>query len=342
MLSKKSCILLQLLFLFFVGCSPNYSRYIQSYQPNSRDSIPDYSNLFYWAAHPWKKDPSDSIPQPLRKQYIKDSTVDVFFLHPTTLTDPTDQRWNAGINDSFINAKTDYSTILFQASVFNEFRVFAPRYRQAHIRSYFNADTAKALTAFELAYQDIKTSFQYYLAHYNNGRPIIIASHSQGSTHAQRLLKEFFENNELKSRLIVAYVVGMYIPNNYFSELIMCKDSLQTGCLCGWRSFKKGYEPDFVRKENGTGLITNPITWTTTDEVASNTLNKGSVLFNFNKIKLNVAGAEIHDGLLWIDKLHIPGSFLVKRKNFHVGDINIFYLNIREDADRRVRLFRKK
>src|SRR5258706_533076 len=85
-------------------------------------------------------------------------------------------------------------------------------YWQAHLRAYYTTDTARALAAFELAYQDIKTAFQYYLDHYNNGRPIIIASHSQGSSHAQRLLKEFFENGPLKNRLVAAYVIGMYIP----------------------------------------------------------------------------------------------------------------------------------
>jgi Protein of unknown function (DUF3089) len=342
MQSKKARFLFVLSLLFIVGCSPNYSRYIQSYTASNNNTIPDYSNLFYWAAHPLKSDPSDSIPEPLRPGYLADSSADVFFLYPTTLTDKADLRWNADINDSFINAKTDYSTILFQASVFNEYRIYAPRYRQAHLRSYYISDTAKAVAAFNLAYQDIKMAFQYYLAHYNKERPIIIASHSQGSTHAQRLLKEFFENNQLKNQLVVAYVIGMYIPNNYFKELTICKDSSQTGCLCGWRSFKKGYEPEFIKKEKGTGLITNPITWTTTDETAGNRRNKGSLLFNFNKIKYNVAGAQIHDGILWIDKLHVPGSFLVKRKNFHVGDINIFYLNIREDVKRRVRLFWKQ
>ncbi len=334
--------LTSIVLFFIIGCTPRYSSYIQTSQVRNTDSIPDYSNLFYWASHPWKKDPADSVPAPLLNSYVLDSSVDVFFLHPTTLTDKTDERWNAGINDSFINAKTDYSTILFQASAFNEFRLFAPRYRQAHVRSYYTSDTAAALAAFDLAYSDIKTSFQYYLDHYNKGRPIIIASHSQGSTHAQRLLKEFFEKGELKRRLVVAYVIGMYIPEDYFQTLQVCHDSLQTGCICGWRTFKKEYVPDFVQKEKSTSLITNPITWTTTQEIVSNKNNKGSVLFNFNKIKYNVAGAQIHNGILWIDKIHVPGSFLVKRKNFHVGDINIFYLNIREDVRRRVRLYWKQ
>ncbi|MEO5682696.1 MAG: DUF3089 domain-containing protein [Chitinophagaceae bacterium] len=320
----------------FAGCAPKYARYSSQYKPSPGNTVPDYSSLYYWAAHPWKKDPSDSIPQPLQKTYAIDSSADVFFIYPTTLTDYNDTSWNADINDAAINAKTDYSPILYQASVFNAYRVFSPRYRQAHVRSYFTTDTANAKAAFTLAYADIKTAFQYYLDHFNRGRPIIIAAHSQGSTHAQRLLKEFFDNQPLQKQLVVAYVTGMYISNTAFTALKMCSDSLQTGCICGWRTYKKAYEPDFVVKEKGTGLITNPLTWTTGNDYAVNTLNEGSILLKFNKIKTHVTDAQIHDGILWIGKLHLPGGFLIRRKNFHIGDINIFYMNIRADVKRRV------
>ena len=327
--------------LLVEACSPGYTKHMSRSPSTPAGPSPDYANLYYWAAHPWKKDPSDSVPYPLRTGYAVDSAVDVFFLHPTTLTGSKDGRWNADINDDTLNAKTDYTTILYQASVFNEYRVFSPRYRQAHLRAYYTTDTARALQAFDLAYQDIKTAFQYYLDHYNHGRPIIIASHSQGSTHAQRLLKEFFENGPLKNRLVAAYVIGMYIPGDFFTGLEKCTDSQQTGCVIGWRTFKKGYEPAFVQKEKGSGWVVNPLNWTTTGEYVPYTLNKGAVLTKFNRITRHLTGAEIHDGVLWIDKLHTTGGFLIKMKNFHIGDINLFYLNIREDVHRRVGLFWK-
>lgn len=330
------------LVVLMVGCTPKYSKYVSGYDGLKNKTVPDYADLDFWAAHPWKKDPSDSIPAPLRASYTMDSSADVFFLHPTTLTDDKDSRWNAGLNDAKLNAKTDYSTILYQASAFNEYRVFAPRYRQAHIRSYYTTDTANALAAFDTAYLDIKHAFQYYLDHYNNGRPIIIASHSQGSTHALQLLKDFFENKPLANRLVVAYVAGMYIPATFFSEMHLCKDSMQTGCVCGWRTFKKGYTADFVKKEKTTSWTTNPITWDTTSGYASHMLNKGSVLTKFNKINYHLTGAQIHNGVLWIDKLHMPLGFLLRMKNYHIGDINIFYLSIRDDVRRRVSLFWKK
>lgn len=160
---------------------------------DSSDKPVDYGLLSSWAAHPWKQDPSDSVPQPLRKDYHADSSVDIFFIHPTTYTNPEKQfGWNAPVDDTALNNKTDQTTILYQASIFNEAgRVFAPRYRQANLDAYFTEDTVAAMAAFDRAYEDVKAAFQYYLEHYNNGRPIIIASHSQGTTHAKRLLKEF-------------------------------------------------------------------------------------------------------------------------------------------------------
>jgi Protein of unknown function (DUF3089) len=328
-----------LLLMYLTGCTPQYAKFTSQYQTNAAGNLPDYGNLYYWAAHPLKKDPSDSIPLPLKDTYAADSSADVFFLYPTTLTDQNDLRWNADINDAALNAKTDYSPILYQSSAFNIYRIFSPRYRQAHIRAYFSADTARALAAFDTAYADIKLAFEYYLQHYNNGRPIIIASHSQGSTHAQRLLKEYFDNKPLQKQLVVAYILGMYIPPSQFAGIKICSDSLQTGCICAWRTLKKDYLPDFVIKEKETCLVNNPLTWTTGNSYAANTLNEGSVLLNFNKIKKHVTGAVIHDGVLWIGRLHMSGGLLVRRKNFHVGDINIFYLNIRRDVQRRVRTY---
>ena len=52
---------------------------------------------------------------------------------------------------------------------------------------YFNLEHWAALPgredALELAYTDIEAAFEHYLAEYNNGRPFIIAGHSQGAQH---------------------------------------------------------------------------------------------------------------------------------------------------------------
>jgi len=184
--------------LLLISCSDKYLALQSRYTTKTSDGKPDYSNLYYWASHPWKWDPADSTPRPLLNEK-KDSVADVFFLHPTIYTSNKKfEDWNAAIDDAYNNAKTDYSSILYQASVFNQHaRIFAPRYREAHIKTFYLKDSEQQQKIFELAYQDIKSAFEYYLKTWNQNQPIIIASHSQGSKHAERLLKEFFENKPL-------------------------------------------------------------------------------------------------------------------------------------------------
>jgi hypothetical protein len=337
----KNFLLITIIIAFFSCNKKNYSIGPQ-YQFTSADKKPDYSNLNYWAAHPWKKDPSDSVPKPLLKTYLPDSLADVFFIHPTTLTANEDTRWNADIDDAKLNSRTDYSTILYQASVFNEqCRIFAPRYRQAHLKAFFiNADTAA--TYFETAYEDVKKAFEYYLKNFNTGRPIIIASHSQGTKHAGRLLKEFFEHKPLHNKLICAYIIGLPVPEHYFTVLQPCKDASATGCFVSWRTYHRGYtEPDYVAKENFKALLVNPLTWTNDTAFISAKQNTGGVLLKFNKIIPHVVNANIHNNILWASKPNVFGKFLYTQQNYHVGDINLFYMNIRQNVRTRIGAFLK-
>jgi len=317
--------------------------YVQKsvYQFKSNNGAPDYSDLNYWAAHPWKWDPSDSIPSALKNQTVKDTSVDAFFIYPTTLVDNKDERWNAPIDDSAINIKTDYSSILYQASVLNEkCRVFSPRYRQANLKAFYTNDKLKAAASFDTAYADVKKSFQFYLQHWNNGRPIIIISHSQGTVHAAKLLKEFFEGKDLQNQLVCAYIIGMPIAENYFSRIPACKDSLSTGCIVSWRTFKKGYvDTVYVTKETFKSIVTNPLTWHTDTIYAPITLNTGAVLKNFNKVKKAEVDAQVHQNILWTSKPKFFGNIFLKGGNYHIGDINLFYNNIRQNIKTRIHMY---
>ena len=334
---RKTIISLGFLFFFFYtnGQELNTKNIIQN------SEIPDYSNLKNWAAHPWKKDNADSMPDDLKNGLKNDSLVDVFFIHPTTYLNPIFSNWNASIADEELNLKTDNSTILYQASVFNEnSRVFAPRYRQAHINSFF-IDSAKAQPFFDTAYVDIKKSFEYFLEHFNNNKPIIIASHSQGTKHAARLLKDYFENKPLYKKLVCAYIIGMPVPVNYFNKIPVCINSSQTGCFVAWRTYKKGYQSDFIKEEKFKSIVVNPLTWTLDENLADATLNKGGVLTKFNKIIPKVVDAQINGNILWVCKPHIFGRLFIFKKNYHIGDINLFYMNIRENVKERIMSFLK-
>ena len=327
---------------FIASCSrKNYKGRI-NYHLESDSSKPDYANLNAWAAHPFKNDPSDQVPAPFRNE-AKDSLADVFFIHPTTYTsNKLLMGWNADIDNEELNKKTDNSTILFQASVFNKHcRVFAPRYRQANLKAFFTTDTQQATASFDSAYEDVKSAFIFYLNNYNHGRPVIIAAHSQGTRHAQRLLKEFFDGKPPQKQLICAYLIGLPVFDGYFSQLGPCEDSTATGCIIGWRTFEENYIAAFVEKEKEKAIIVNPLTWTRDTIRAPAELNRGAVLRNFNKVIPGLVHAQIHGNILWVNKPRFFGSIFLTIKNYHIADYNLFYANIRENVGTRIQSFLK-
>ncbi len=320
-----------------ISCGPRISGSPYVAFPSGA-GVPDYSQLEYWASHPDKKDPADSVPKPLRGTDTP-KTVDVFFLHPTTLTSKQDTAFdNARLNDTKLNEKTDSRPILYQASVFNEScRVFAPRYRQAHLRMYYIPDTLRAKAAFELAYSDVVRAFRYFLENQSNGRPFIIASHSQGTTHAKRLLREVIEPDPLlRNRLVVAYILGIAVEKSAYEILQPCRDSLSTGCYISWRTYRKGYEGPYVSDKDTSVAVINPYTWTAQQGEQPKSLHKGAVLYKFNKVYRHTQTAEVVGNMLWVSRPKFPGGILYATRNYHAGDINLFYLDLRADIRRRI------
>ena len=306
---------------------------------------PDYTDLQFWAAHPDKEDASDKIPQADVLTLKDNQKVDVFFLHPTTYTKgKPKENWNADIMDEKLRTKTEEGTILHQASIFNGGgNVYAPFYRQAHLESYFTKDKARAKQAFDLAYDDVKAAFAYYLKNSNQGQPFIIASHSQGTTHAGRLIKEFVDKDEdLQQRLVAAYLVGMPVPKHSFHTIPACETPEQISCFCSWRTYKQGYKPK-KRIFGDSIAVINPISWTISKEKIDKSRNKGSVLKDFDAGFIQqLVGAQVHNGLLWVDKPKFPGSFLLISKNYHVADFNLFYESVRNNSINRVKAYHKR
>ena len=309
-------------------------------QPFAAEQVPtapNYSQDRYWAALPWQTDAADKTPDGLSDEQAE-AEVDVFFLHPPTYTGRKGEKlWNGSVKDADLNERTLESPIKFQASIFNgTCRVFAPFYRQAHLHSYFTDDTLSAKRALDLAYDDVRRAFGYYLANHNQGRPIVIASHSQGTTHSIKLLQEFFDGQALQEQLVVAYIVGIPVLSSAFESLEPCQDSTATGCYIAWRTYKRGYEP----KQTATDIVvTNPLNWTLTEDYASAEENKGAVLRPFEEIIPAASDAQVYGPVLWASKPKFPGSWLLLGKNYHPGDMNIYYMNIRENVALRSDIF---
>ncbi|NVK53585.1 MAG: DUF3089 domain-containing protein [Flavobacteriaceae bacterium] len=316
--------------VFFLSCKSSYQ--YQEFQQQNIPVGPDYSKETSWAVLPNK------YPQSLQKYAAKNVATlkaDVFYIYPTLLTDKKDTRWNAPIDDIKLNDVIVNGAVKNQASPFaTSGKIYVPIYRQAHIKSY-SLYTKGGKQAFEIAYKDVKAAFEYYLKNYNKGRPIIIASHSQGTNHATWLLKDFFDAKPLQKRLIAAYMPGMGIKPIEFKTIKPMTKPTETNGFVSWNTRKKGTYPKNKTVYNG-AVTTNPITW---DESVTTTLDQHKgFLYSNGRIYKKALKIQIVDGMVWSTNPKFPMRFFISfMKNYHIGDINLFWLDIKENVELRTK-----
>jgi len=309
-----------------------------SFDSRKPPAEPDYSQEDEWAALPWKHDAADTVPKGSGQvDNQANAKVDVFYIYPTL--DFSTSEWNADTHNKRLNNRIEHTAVRAQASAFNgSCRVFAPRYRQAILASFMvkEGDGKKAL---ELAYSDVRRAFLYYMQHYNNGRPVIIAGHSQGTLHAYHLVREFFDTTALKQKLVAAYLVGFKIEKDSMKNLKPCDSAKATGCYVSWNTVAWGGFTNLMG-HNFQGVCVNPLSWKQDSVYMDKAYNMGSVNYNFSKIDKNKVGAACRKGSLWIS---IPSSFGYSPLggSYHIFDYNFFYMNIRANVADRVNAYLK-
>lgn len=317
---------------------------------------PDYAQASSWLARPGlANDPAQwtpvngQLPDPVTR-----TNVQVFYIHPTTYLER--DRWNAPLDPG---GETEFRTRLFvqsQASAFGQLAdVWAPRYRQAAYGAFLlkSEDAQKAL---DLAYSDIAAAFDQFVKETPADSPIILAGHSQGALHLERLLREKVAGKPIARRVVAAYVVGW--PISTVSDLPMlglpaCRTPDQPGCILSWMTFGEPANPDLIfhewektkglngdaRKESDT-LCVNPITGTVNGKAPAQD-NPGTLVptadLTSASMQAGIVGAHCADGLLIMDGVPPPlGPYVLPGNNYHVYDYALFWGAIRRDAQQRL------
>lgn len=317
-----------------VGCKSTYVS--RPFEEKDIPWKPNYNQEYAWAVLPNK------IPEKLKKHIpsnYQNLQADVFYIYPTLNSEYNDIRWNVAISDSIQNHKIVNIAVYNQASPFvTSGKLYVPRYRQAHIRSFRKNFAKVGEIALKLAYSDVKDAFKIYLKKYNNDRPIIIAAHSQGTHHAVQLIKDFFDEKPLQKQLIAAYIPGMRVKPDEFKSIKPMTKPNETGGFVSWNTFKKGHFPKRDKDWYKGGVTTNPITWNT-DRTTSLKQHKG-FLYSNDKLYKNALKIEITDGLVWSTNPKFPMRFFMSfMKNYHIGDINLFWQDIKENVELRTKTF---
>ena len=335
---KRNLLKVYVLLWFVTGCKISYNTY--DFDKSPEIVKPNYSDKDSWAVLP------ENIPDEISTFNIDKNKkeADVFFIYPTLIDSKNQREWNSDIWDEDIRNDVINRPVKYQASAWLDAgNLYVPYYRQAHIRVFndkFRVDGDKALN---LAYNDIKEAFSYYLENFNNDKPFIIASHSQGTVHAKRLISEFIDGKELQKKLIAAYLVGIKVFEDEFKSIKPMNSANETGGFVTWNTFKFNKYPRKDNYENWFkgGVTTNPITWDDSKETKKD-LHKG-LLYRDLKIFSQNIDIKLIDGIVWSSIPNVPGKILLQTvRSYHFADINLFWVDIRENAKLRVDQWFKK
>jgi hypothetical protein len=227
-----------------------------------------------------------------------------------------------------------------QASVFAGLaKIYSPYYRQMHFQGYM--DNINGLKAFDFAYKDVENAFKYYLENFNNGNRIVLAGHSQGTHHLQKLLNDYILlNDSILKKIELCYFVGdVFIENFAVDGYPICESPTDLNCYLSWNSFS--YGTSYSHKKSDFVSATNPITWRNDEAASLYNMHKGILFNNYkiirggNKLKQEkILSAKVDNGLLWVEIENFP-LFRVYDKflkgNYHALDYNLFWMNIREN-----------
>ena len=164
---------------------------------------------------------------------------DCFYVYPTVSSESS-----ANSDLAIQSAETEVAEA--QASRFSQVcRVWAPMYRQETLSALLTSSLSQTQKYAAIAYQSLLAGWRDYLAHDNDGRPIVFIGHSQGAAMLIRLLAgQVDQNAALRSRMVSAIVLGGNVEiatgkesGATFKNIPGCTSATQTGCVIAYSSF---------------------------------------------------------------------------------------------------------
>jgi len=297
----------------------------------------DYSQAAHWL----------SLPATVKK-------VDVFYLYPTAWqkAGPTDPDINEIDNASMLTGSN--AAFARQATAFETVgNIYAPYYRQADAVYTLTLPTLeeRERVIAGIPTVDAVAAFDYYIKHFNNGRPFILAGHSQGSNVLLNILADYMKANpEVYARMVAAYVIGYSVTDAYLAKnphLKFAAGPDDTGVIISYNTqspnVAKGVNPVVLEG----ALVINPITWTRDETAAAASQGLGSFMPvsgvfvqvpQYADAKIDTAKGALICSTADENAMHQLSSHFPPGV-YHSFDYPFYYYNLRANAANRVSKF---
>jgi pimeloyl-ACP methyl ester carboxylesterase len=183
------------------------------------------------------------------------TAVDCFYVYPTVSPEVT-------INSNLAIQPAEVAAAMEQAAQFSQVcRVWAPMYRQETTKGL--AEEGLTDNPYEqIAYGSVLSAWRDYLAHHNDGRPVVFIGHSQGAAMLIDLLRSQVDPNpNVRKLLVSALIIGgnVEVPigkvvGSTFKHIPACQLASQTGCVIAYSSFSSEPPPPSYFGRPGQGV----------------------------------------------------------------------------------------
>ncbi|MGZ6018232.1 MAG: DUF3089 domain-containing protein [Phenylobacterium sp.] len=253
----------------------------QAQAPDPTVAHADYANPALWLCRPDLKDnkckvdldatviAADGKTRVEKFLPARDPKVDCFFVYPTVSMDP-------GWQSDFDADHMEWDDIKLQFARFGSVcRTFAPIYRQTTLTALRVASGGAPPKGERPApgfggYADVVDAWNWYLAHENHGRGVVLIGHSQGAGVITRLIAAEIDGKPVQKQLISALILGapVMVPpgkdvGGSFKTIPLCRAEDQLGCAINYSTFRDTNPPPansrFGRGRDGMrAACTNP------------------------------------------------------------------------------------
>ena len=175
--------------------------------------------------------------------------VDCFYVYPTVSNDP-------GVVSDMTAGPEETNVVRAQlARLGSKCRIYAPLYRQFTLTALRAMTTGKPIAGSadpavrQVGYNDVVDAWNYYLAHENKGRGVVLVGHSQGSGVLTRMIAAEIDGKPIQKQLISAILMGTSLgvdkgkDTGTFKTIPTCKSASQTGCVIAYATFRDTVPP---------------------------------------------------------------------------------------------------
>lgn len=180
--------------------------------------------------------PTGDVQGTKKVKPAKRRKADCFYVYPTVTEGPEPQA-------PLEVVPALRSIALYQAARYSQrCRVFAPVYRQLTLAGISDGATPEML---EQAYADVRNAWRNYLRRHNNGRGVVLLSHSQGTINLIRLVREEIDpKRKLRRKLLSALLLGWNVTvaegrdaGGDFEHVKACRSPKQLGCVVAFSTY---------------------------------------------------------------------------------------------------------